>query len=499
METFKKIYEQRKELQATLLIRECFEGISLTALSRENRLYLKVLYLLHNVPQQTLELVLFPIYGNHGFAKATAKLMKEGWIYKERIGGENILAVTRKTMQLVFPKMTNVEKIPIKEGSLGGYKAISVTVASYVLQEYRKFLVGVFNKLSKEEKQAYIKNQYIINIVYKKFVSISSEEQEKFVAEWTLLEKERAVLLEAKRQNINTKAIQIFLEKYPFEKNKAYTQFIKKYREKLNTFEGLILLRDLKINEKKSFDLSQCLQQMPTNFFELNFREKMVDTLLADYLEAEVCKLEAEYSKLIGVKQMVEGCMRKNLQQLRQAVLDNPLEEDNDKVKILLKSKMFLEQQLNELNKQISGIRQSKHLLIVDMRNEKMNVSFERLKQNGIYVKAYGINTKGAYIKWVIVDNVSEGLKFKLIAYRVFLINSFMGNLFRLNAEVTYSVEVVTYAPNRKKILEKEILKAKKKLEGFKGEFISLELELNAGVEAFVPKYTFWQNFITCL
>ncbi len=499
MQAFYNIYEKRKKEEERLFQKDIFEGISFTTLSKENRVYLQVVYICYNVPWRTIKLLMMPFYGEHGFAKATSKLIKEGWLYKEKIGGENVLALTRKTMQVVHPEMSNVEKVSIKEGSLGFNKARSMLIASYILARYRQFLILSFNSLSKEERHEYIKNQYIIYIQYRKFVELNSKEKEKFIKEWGLTEQEKELLTLGKVQRMNVKAIKLFVNKYSFSTNQDYLDFLKVYKEKLNTIECFYLLRDLKLNYKKTFDMLQVLNEMPSNFVEIGFKDKFFNLFLSTHLNVQVCKAECVHEKLTGVKQIIEGCLRRNLQQLKEEVENKSAMQENQKTESVLNRKSSLEACLKKVSQQLEEVYRTKLLIVNDEQGKKLQVSFDRLKQNGIFIKNFRLKGSEAYIEWVILDNVSDGLKGNLIAHRVFMLDSFMSILFKLGAQVTYSVRVATYSLERKELLNKEVVQTKKKLQGFKGQFALLEIEIFEPIQDLEAKYTFWQNFITIL
>lgn len=122
----------------------------------------------------------------------------------------------------------------------------------------------------------------------------------------------------------------------------------------------------------------------------------------------------------------------------------------------------------------LKKLEESRLLLAHTSSGKERILTFNHLKQNGIFLKGVTIKGGKKHLIWVVLDNGQEPIKKQALVQRVFLINEWIGMLFKKEKGIGYSVEIATYTEERNKVLKKEITQSIKKLHEFPNDFVKL-------------------------
>lgn len=469
--SIEQLYKERQKRKQQLFEIDVFEGINFKMFSREHREYLQIIYALDYVTEEGLRLLLLPIYGEHGFKKATKKLIDEGFVYKERFGKEKFIALTRKGNQYFQPDEINVEKTVIREGSIGTHRAKETIIVAEIIKVYRQYLLQSFKNLTQEERNQFLKEQYIKYVAYKKFLLQDEEKQKELLKIWGAHEEEVALLEECKNKAISKRIEKLHYTYYPFKQDQEYINYIKWYREKLKTDECIYLLRDLKGREKETFKILEVLKRVSGNLIERGWKDVFFNQLVNDIV-LNVYQAECKYIYYLSIKNTAGAVLRRSLQRLKEAV------ESGQDIEPFLKQKETMEKYMKRCEELLRQIEESKLLLAHTYLGKEKLLTFNHLKQSGIFLKRVTIREERHHLMWTILDNGQEAIRKQALVQKVFLINEWMGMLFKQDRGITYSIEVATYTEERNKAIKKEITQAIKRLQEFPNDFVKLEIGL---------------------
>ena len=469
--SIEQLYKERQKRKQQLFDIDVFEDINFKMFSREHREYLQIIYALDYVTEEGLRLILLPIYGEHGFKKATKKLIDEGFIYKEKFGKDKFIALTRKGNQYFQQDEINVEKTVIREGAIGNHRAKETVIVAEIIKAYKQYLLRGFKNLAQEERNQFLKEQYIRYVAYKKFLLQDGDTQKELLKTWGAHEEEVSLLDDCKNKAISKRVEKLHYMYYPFKQDQGYMNYIKWYKEKLKTDECIYLLRDLKGKIQQEFKILEVLRKVSGNLIERGWKEIFFNQLANDMI-LNVYQAECKYVYLLGIKNSAGAILRRSLQSLKEAV------ESGQDIEPFLAQKEAMEKYMTRCEVLLRQIEESKLLLAHTSLGKEKLLTFSHLKQNGVFLKQVTIREERHHLIWAILDNGQEPIRKQALVQKVFLVNEWMGMLFKQDRGVTYSIEVATYTEERNKAIKNEITQATKKLQKFPNDFVKLEIGL---------------------
>ncbi|MGF7058668.1 hypothetical protein [Brassicibacter mesophilus] len=474
-------------------------------LTENDELVLKIIYHLENVFVEHLKLILKPIFTDYGFRRMTKRLEDEKWIWSKNLNLGRVYALNEKAVKLIKPHDAIQKKINISEASVYLNYVKGAIIANKIESLAFQKVSNSFKKESAQFKELYIYYQYIKNIVYKGFLKKSDEEkinELKYVG--YSKEEIEQFINGSKLKKLNANEIKKFQKKYKnkyneVSKTKMYKAFHKRFIG-ADPVEGMYFFKDYRSNlfaKTNNIDLLKFFMKSKNNYLK-HSNKKVRNEVLALLTSTSKIAKPFTYSKDSDVilfngeslKSYLEleeelSFYRKRLERVmgfeRRYAKDivELKKRENDEALLDNKNKKYraVEKYLNEINDKIAKLEEYVSINLNDKEDDQALVrpmTFDILKDNGIFSDNLRKVGNQAIVELGIVDNLKYGLETSVLFKRIFMAKQFF---LLLGEDVKINYKIYTFTKSRYDYIESRIPLLEDKFKGFTSKEFGQEID----------------------
>lgn len=406
--------------------------------------------------------------------RAIKGLIKEGYLIVNNTVMGNLYGLTAEGIcQIRYhkdyyaggrPSTVSTMKIDVA-ASLMKRKIASALIAEYVFKTETEALLLSFYQTDKMERNIYLMNQYLKNIVYRTFLQKSREERKAQLLSLRFTEEQATDISE--RDNYSIKNAEVFADgyfsQYGFDTLKkeetyhAYIQFIRKECLHHANENTCYLLKEMLPEKKLEYDILEILQAWRCNILKYGMehiwkfwdKELTKNEILQREQALEICN---QYIKYLGDEK-------------RSLIQTNAYKKKDDEVllKEITEKLVQLEACLKRLYEQKSCLEADFSFPVLSAYVEEGNnyeervITFKRLEQNGVYIQA----TKEGMVTCFIVQTQDEYFDLFTLHRKMAMLYQMCRRLFQL---YELRIEILTDNIDQKQFIDSKLIMLQNKL-----------------------------------